>query len=814
MYEYTYQLKRAWNSIKGRKGLSLSVISTMGLTFGTFFCAASLFYTLIVKPLPYPDQERLYSIEQVQIDNSGQKNVRALTYANLIYFYKNQQLFSEVGLAHYADEVLSSQPNQPRLYTAYITPDFMSTIGATVYLGRLFDSTEGLDKNSPSALLSFDSWKNNFSSDQGIIGQGVQFRGRSFTIVGVLSPNFIEPEIERIGRKTSVWLPWDFNPTSERGRQSWGGRASPRVLIGKLKEHISSQLAATESTTIANNAWTKNVENIPFYKGWRIEMELVSFQHAILGGSKLFAYLLLACAISLLLIAVANISNLFLARAFERKNEFAICAAVGATAKDLIRMVFIESSLLMLIALFVGLFLAQFGIVFIKQFMSDALPLNADYSTSAIILFIGVFISFLLAFIFAVISAKVIDYKQLQRPLSGSGKGVGAQISNRVRNGFVLSQVFIASVLIFINLTFFISAVSAIRAQDIIKTDNLVSVRIALNTTETISRQQRQTMIGEVRDSLLLLPEVEAIALTRSPLDSDFNTWSLTEVSSLKHVLPQAINIDEQYFELTETMLIEGHGFSKAQVKDGERILIINDVLAKRLAPNGSALGMHLSFDVSQGDEMSFRIVGVVRGMRLPGGANIPPRVYRPRSSTDSIIIKLVPNHTLPSQLLRKLVGNVSNLMVVYDQNDLSQQKDHKLLNQYITAGASMALTIVSGLLTAIGLFGIISYNIHLRRLEIGIRISVGAKRKDIIALFIRDISRPFIIGLVLSTVFSIILINQLDGHFISIVKTHGLMMVTVTLGFMLLITLFSTLLPLSRRFKDSTVNLLRENTN
>ena len=218
MSEFVYQLKYAWASIVSRKSLSMGIIVTMSLTLAALFIAASLFYLLVVKPLPYPDQDKLYRVDQIQYDNNDKENVNAYGYASLMHLYRKQEVFSQVGLIDYNDEILSSDPSQPRVYTSYITPDFLTTVGATTQLGRIFDDQEKVDSFATSALLSHQAWQGYFAGDPNVVGKKLQVRGRSYTIVGVMSDQFVEPELSQIGRKNRY--------LAVLGSQSCGRRSS------------------------------------------------------------------------------------------------------------------------------------------------------------------------------------------------------------------------------------------------------------------------------------------------------------------------------------------------------------------------------------------------------------------------------------------------------------------------------------------------------------------------------------------------------------------------------------------------------------
>ena len=402
------------------------------------------------------------------------------------------------------------------------------------------------------------AWQHYFNADVGIIGKKVELAGRSYSIVGVTAKEFVEPELEDIGRQTSIWLAWDFNPANETARSFWTGRGYIGSFIGKLKPEFTSAQASMLVTDQVDRAWQLGVSSIGFYNGWRVGMEFLPLRDVVLGEGKTVAYLLIVCALSLLVIAVMNLINLFIARALERQREFAIAAVVGAKPKDLRSLVFAETLLLMTISMLLGFVIAQTAHLFMREYLSEILPMNNVYGLDPIVIMVAVLVSFLVSLLFSGVSIKVINYKRLQSALIGSGKGTGAQISKKMRGTLVYIQVSIAAFLIFINLSFFISAIIAMNDPKLIKSDDLLSLEVSFNIQQESNAAQNNAMLRELKEELAQLPQVVGVSHSSSPLDKSFATWSMVEESSLKQVVPEAKIVDHNYFELMGQRLIEG----------------------------------------------------------------------------------------------------------------------------------------------------------------------------------------------------------------------------------------------------------------
>ena len=250
MVLFLYQLKQALLSLKQKPTFVFSVVTTMGITLGALLCVLTLNYLLLVEPLPYPEQDRLYVAEHKIINAEKETQKVAYSYPGLVHLYKSKAAFEQAAMIYYGQDVITSHDNQPLVNTTYVTPEFHQMLAAPIAVGRMFEASEALDTHNPVALLSYSTWQQKFNGNVDILERKITLSGISYRIVGVLAENFVEPALAEIGRKTHVWLPWDLNPESTEDRQIFGNIKNNFKFIGRLSKEIN-QSQAQQLLTVA-----------------------------------------------------------------------------------------------------------------------------------------------------------------------------------------------------------------------------------------------------------------------------------------------------------------------------------------------------------------------------------------------------------------------------------------------------------------------------------------------------------------------------------------------------------------------------------
>lgn len=745
MHQYVYLFKQAWASLRKKPGFVVTIVMTMGTTLGALMCVLTLAYLLLVEPFPYPEQDKLYKVVHVMGDPKGEHDTEWFTYPGLMHLYHNQQVFSQTALLSYGQEVLSSEPDHPSLYTSYATPEWFELLGANIHLGRLFEQSETLDTFNPVAIISYQTWRDRFAGDPDILDRKVTFRGISYRVVGVLDKAFVEPQLLEKGRKTDVWIPWDFNKERQY-KDLWYG-ITELVFVGKLKAGLSISAVEQTLTPLVNNKWQENVSDMPFFKGWAITMRLQSFQSVILGDSRTTLYLLIAGIMGLVLIASANIGNLFMTRTAQKKHTLAIHASVGATSKHIFKNLLAESLILMGLSCLLGLFVSASGFYLMRRYLAQSLPRIDELTSNSFTFLCAALLTGLFALGFAFIGNKLIQHRQLNMSLQGGNKGAAVQVNKGIRQILIVSQVAIASLLVFANINLFNQAMLSIQAPSELKIDNVTHLDLSVASTTQPDAETSAVWMQEFKYKLQQLPEVDTVTQSYSAMDY-FRKWALTDYLSNQRYVVESKQVDAYYFPLLGQSLLEGRFFSEQDVRDTNRVLIINDVLAKTVNPNGSALGTRFT---SEGGA-PYTVIGVVKGAPMPASSDMPPRVYRPSSlSLPKFSVKMKDHQHLTKAKWVEALQHVTQQFVILSSEQLTETKDRLLFSQYVTAIVSATLALVTLFLAAIGLFGILSYSSQMRRFELGTRLALGAKRRDIIVLIIKDTSSVIISGLVIS---------------------------------------------------------------
>ncbi|MFT6779492.1 MAG: putative permease [Paraglaciecola sp.] len=806
MSQFLYQQKQAWVSLKKKTGFVATVVTTMGTTLGALLCVLTLGYLLIVEPLPYPEQDKLYSVVHAIGDKSGETNATAFTYPGMIHLYKNQDVFESTALIQYGQDVLTSLPKQPRLSTGYVTPQWFELLGAEMQMGRFFESTEALDTFNPVAIVSYKTWQDEFDSAPDMLDKKVSLSGVHFRVIGVLGESFVEPQITQTGRDVGMWFPWDYN-LDVRMKERWGNISGALYFAGKLKDTLSAAQAEQIITPLVNDIWVENVVSMPFFNGWAIEMQLESFQTAIVGDSQNTVYKLLAGVLGLVLIAFANIANLFMSRTAEQQRQLAIYAALGAKKNHLFRGLLAESGLLMSLSLLVALVVASLGFSLLQANLASELPRINELGVNYITFLASIILAFSFAFLFAFLSSKMINYRALNSMLQASGKGTGVQVSRRFRQGLIVSQVAIATVLVFTNITLFKEAVDTITQPPGYTVDNMTQMSLSVSASEFPPEEEVAAAMVQLKKSLLALPQVESISQSSSVLDG-FGLWALTAVASGENFTPENNSISHNYFTMIGQALLEGDYFSEADIKDRNRVMIVNDEFAKRLNPDGSALGLQIS---PGAESEPFTITGVVKGAKMPAESEVPMRAYTPANLANTqMTLKLRDGQSIEPEQVVTAIKSVSSLYALFNLETLDSQKKRRLFTQYTTAATTATLAVITLFLASVGLYGILSYGTQMRRFELGTRMAIGAKRKDLVGLIVKDNLWVIVLGIASSIVVMLGIYIGYTEALLAYMSVDLLPIFLTTILSIALLSLFACYWPLRQYINHPAIHSLR----
>jgi len=798
---FIYQLKQAFDSLKKKPTFVFSIVSTLSITLGALLCVLTLAYVMIFKPLPYPDQDRLYSVTH-QLMNQGEVDGNAFTYPNLLHLYENQDVFEQSALVYYDAAVITSLSSEPMKEISYVTPAWFGLLSIKMHKGRRFENTENYDTYQQVAIISYEMWQTEFSADENILNESITFSGKTFKIIGVIAKNNFDLQLSGSGAKTNVYVPWDFNPVGEHDRKAWGNDDNGLMFIAKLNKTIESTISpnqlSQQLTVLVNNNWQEHVADHSFFKGWSININALPLKSYIIAGSEKSVLLLLLGSLGLVIIAITNIANLLISRTAERSHQLAISAAIGASQKQLFGNVLAEITLLVLLSLTIAQLFALGGFNLLHYYLSDALPRINELSLNTFSLAATFVVLITLTLLFTHFCTRMINYKILNTTLQTSGKNSGIQVSKKIRNMLISSQIAVATTLIFINLVIYKDAVELTEQPLGYETENIYAVVLAASQS---NHELLTAKMTEFKKALKNLPQV--INVSQSMRPAIFGTFALTETETNQRFSIPGKDVDHHYFSLINQPFIEGDNFTETQIKDNANVMIINDVLAKRVVPNGSAIGIVFNNDV--------KVIGVVKSINIPGRLGDSPRFYSTSSPTRNMfLIKVQPNKSFTRDMLIHTLKSIDSQMSLFSFSSLSQNKENQLFTAKATSVTTMFLSIITFILSGLGLYGILKYSCQMRKFEIGTRMAIGAKRKDIITLIFLDNALAFAFGIMASIAILILIyfkFSQVVQQYLSI---DIVVMFTFTVSVIIIVALSACYFPLKPIINKPVMRALR----
>ncbi len=753
-----HDFKTAFYSLLKVKGYVFTIVITLGITLGALIAMFTLNYQLLAVPLAYPNPDELVMLQGQRWENNELRSAKRAPYPALVEAYQQKDdFFVDKALVAYGIDVERSLPENPSINTGSITPEFLATLHASLVLGRHFNASEGLNAMVPVAILSFHTWEQLFQRDPNVLGKTINFKGVDFKIIGVLAHDFIEPALFEPGWQTDIWLPFDFNDIDNR--TEWRYLSNQAHFVGRLKPNANSSEAEHYFSNRAATRFKEETKGLAGFDNLGMRFKLFSYREVITGDASQQGLLMLAGAMTLLLIAAANITNLILARAVNQQRAMAIQVALGAQQWHIFRTVFSEILLLMIGATIFAVAIALSIVEILKVVAAGQLPRLSELHFNFPTLIFAAVSAFFLAAVFALIVSRQINYRALNSMLQSSGKGSGVQISKRIRNLLILSQVALTGILLIANV------------QVLQESHHQLTQPLGFNSTDTYqaslnmgsllastTKEMRVGYLENIMDELRANPKVLAVGIgSLSPVSYWTGILSpvniQTEYGSTT-VIPATLTwADGSYLGILNIPLVEGNYYKDADIRADNKVVVVNQTLAHRLQPDGQVLGARIFWAGSK-DSTPSQIVGIVKDIHIPGRVELP-RIFSAVIPPDypQLLIKVKPGQQFINVELNSLMAKVNPQIKIFRLLTTEQARDLFAVNQKTTAGLTATLALLALGLAAIGIYGVLSYSVQLQRFELGIRMAIGARPGTVFLQVFKDNLMPVILGLLVSVI-------------------------------------------------------------
>jgi len=807
MKNLTYEIKLACLSLIRVPGFATTVITTLAITLGALICIFNLNTVLLTKALPYPDADNLTVLTHSYKQDGEVNHHWGQAMPGLMLSYKQQTVMSEMAVLIYGKKILENHPQQPSIRVNYVTHEYFSLLQPNMHLGREMTAAEGLNTHQAVAVISYETWRNWFNSNRAIIGLKTKIGDVSYKIIGVTAKDFYEPQVTGTN-PIEVWLPWDFEP---RKITEWDNRVGYLLSIGRLKDNITpAQAASSLSKQINEQFITADTTQ----SGDTITAKLTPLKQKITGDSQRIALLLFSGVLSLLLIAITNVTNLFLSRAAEKQRTMAIQAALGAKPSHLFTAMFAEGIVLCTLAGLFGLIIASWGFVLLSELAAQQLPRIAELGLDAVTFFFTTMTILILAAILAKLSSRVVDYDNLKNQLQSSGKGSGLQISSRIRNFLITTQVTLATLLM-IGVTVVIKqAIGTITHPLGYNEQQLYHLELD-EPKDYLKSSERMLLSLQIKEKLKQFPQVKDV--TRSllaPIFSGSWTRGISDAEQQRAGVHHWNSIDANYFNLIELPIVKGRTFS-AQINDAEQVteMLVSESMAQYLSPNENIIG---KFYFADGAEPQ-KVVGIVQDYYNPHQESVEGKVadfsrryYLPFISMYlGFDIKLNENGDLNKQQMLSLLKEIDpNLKIKeFESQSITHQK---IIYRYkLAAGLTILLAILALVLAGAGIFGIINYSTQMRRYQLGIHLALGAKTERVLNMVLKENFRPVLLGIGLSLLMAVVIYLIVRTQSVSSIE-FDFTVLLIAIPIMLLVSYFACYFPVKKVITDDPVKALR----
>jgi len=729
-------------------GFTAIAVLTLALGIGANTALFSVVNGVLLNPLPYPEPERLMAV----YSNSDSSGMGSISYPNFEDWRRDNHSFSALGAFRTEEYNLTGAGEPERLHGHMVSADFLSALGINPILGRNILGEEDQAGGAPVVMLGDGLWKRKFGLSQDVLGKSLTLNGKQYTVVGVATSRItgLSP--------TDVYLPiGQWTDTSFRDRHIGMGTNA----IGRLKPGVTFEQAKADMDSVAKNLAAAYPDS---NKGSGIAM--VPLKTDVVGSVRGILLVLLGAVSFVLLIACANVANLLLARSTGRSREFAIRSALGASPGRVIRQLLTESVMLGIVGGGIGLLLAKWGTRAILAALPETLPRTEEIGIDGHVLFFTLGISVVTGIVFGLVPALKTMRPDMHETLKEGGRGSsGAQ--HRTQSVFVVVEMAMAVVLL-IGAGLMIRSLAALWSIDPgFDPRNTLSFNISSTSGPNPTAGQLRTKYRETLRGLESVPGVEAVSLIEGTLpmsgDSELPFWVEGRPKpATEQEMPFAMftMVSRYYQEVMRIPVQRGRGFTEQDDEHAPAVVLIDATFARTFFPKEDPIGKRLNLGLM---DLQAEIVGVVGhveswGLGSREHENLQAQIYLSVWQVPDKFWPLLANgggyvvRTAGTPLgvvsgIREAAERVDQSAVVYEVRPMRDIVAQSIATQRLAMMLLSVFSVLALVLSAIGIYGVISYLAGQRTKEIGVRMAMGATSGDVLRLVLGEGIRITIVG-------------------------------------------------------------------
>lgn len=817
-------VRYALRILRKSSGFTAIAVLTIALGIGATTAIFSLVDATLLAPLPYPNPEQLVSIED-DLPGLGSRDV-GMSEPEWLDLQRSG-VFQYVSPTWYDDNNLTGSSQPQRVSLSSVAPNYFALLGVKPKLGRTFDPEYHAPGYSLEIVISDGLWKRAFGGDPGIVGRALRLDTDLYRVIGVMSPNFHPPGPTTRERNIEVWAAMSFYgaPLPDNPPRKW--RLLP-TAIARLKSGLTISEAQRKLDALVASLHKEYPADYPTQNGWKIR--LIPLQEMVVGNVRESLILLLGAVGLLLLIGCVNVANLMLARASARGREIGVRQALGATRSRILRQLLTESLLLSLSGGIAGLTMLFCAKPFLLRLVPEALPRLNNISISWTVLLFALTATILCGLVFGLAPAFYAQRLQLTHVLKRAGRSsTGSGDQARTRRALVVTEFALSLVLMIAAGLLLRSFWDLVNAQLGFKPQNVMTIKTRLpypndhNADVYRTAAQQARLFREVLRRGKALPGAEEMAmgdLGALPLAHDRSNQTPPvplildghDAQSNQAPLVDDSIVSPEYFHLMGMTLLRGRLFNDLDRDQTPAVAVINEAAAHKYWPNQDALGQRMKLSLSATSWTT--VVGIVADARTESLENSQiAQIYRNLYQTGAKHLAIflrgpLDTGAIASQI-REQVQAVDPSIPVFEPRTLNETVSKALAQRRLSMEVVALFAFTALLLAGLGIYGVISYIVSERTHEFGIRLALGASRRNIVRMVLRQGLGLAIAGASFGLIAALVVSYLMSALLYSVRPIDPLTFVAVAM-LLILVALFASYVPARRAIRVDPMGALR----
>jgi putative ABC transport system permease protein len=772
MSNVLFDLRCAVRSLR-KNSLGAIVIIALALGIGSNTAMFSVANAILLQPLPYRDPDRLVAVAET---NSAQAAERVPASAPNFVAWKTQSRTLDLAAFRPWGFVLTGGGEPERLTGARVSADFFPLLGTTPLAGRTFTAQEDSFGAPHVVLVSEGLWRHRFAGDPRIVGQALVLNGARYDVIGVMprDPDLIDAD---------VWVPLAFEPFALQQR---GTRAL--TVIGRLKEGVTRQQAHGEMHAIAGELARKFPDA---NSGW--DVSVVSLTDSLVGNIRPTVIMIWAAVALVLIVACANTANLLLVRGAARRQEVAVCVALGAGRARILRRLLTESVVLACAGGLAGIPIAFAGLRLFVAMAPANLPRVEDVRIDFTVLAFTFLMSVLTGIVFGIVPAlRSMQWQAAPALRETAASTFDGRGRSTFRNAALASQVALA-VIVLIAAGLLVRSFGKLLAVDLgFQPAGVMTMTFSLSDPKYGDPQRRAMLFDQFLARVERLPGVDSAGLTSHlplagrRLNVDFALEGTPGRPADRTLWADCSSVSADFFRAMNIPLRSGRTFDARDASQTPPVIVINEEMARRLWPSGDAIGRRVMLGATSGaDSRPREVVGVVANLRSGTLEDAPGfQLYIPSSQnpwpTMSLAARVTGEPTSSAGSIRAELLALDPNQPVYNVRTLDQVIGRALAQRRFQVLLLALFAAVGLVLATIGVYSVVAHAVKLRTNEIGLRLALGAQRRDVLLLLARSGFAWALVGVAFGTALALWVSRLLSGMLFGIAPTDLLTYVSV----------------------------------